>query len=69
MLSRDSEEAISVFEVPLAPTGDSNEFRTQNTSSEDWERRNVVERTQDAVHVYCDLMNVRHGTLGVAADP
>ncbi|KAI6380853.1 hypothetical protein MCOR25_001522 [Pyricularia grisea] len=68
MSSQYSEEALSVFEVPLAPTGEGNEFRTQNTSSEDWERRNVVERTQDAVHVYCDLMDVRHGTLGAAAD-
>ncbi|TLD03659.1 uncharacterized protein PgNI_11876 [Pyricularia grisea] len=68
MSSQYSEEALSVFEVPLAPIGEGNEFRTQNTSSEDWERRNVVERTQDAVHVYCDLMDVRHGTLGAAAD-
>lgn len=41
-----------------------NEFRTQNASPQDWERRNVIERTQDAVHIYCDLMDVKHGTLG-----
>lgn len=69
MLSRDSEEDLSVLDVPLAPTGDGNEFRTQNTSSENWEQRNAVERTQDAVHVYCDLTDVRHDTPDVAADP
>ncbi|TLS24928.1 hypothetical protein PpBr36_08863, partial [Pyricularia pennisetigena] len=68
MSGQDSEEALSVFQVPLAPTGRGNEFRTQNISPEDWERRNVVERTQDAFHVYCDLMDVKHGTFGAAAD-
>lgn len=65
MSDGDNEDALSVFQVTLAPAADAdNGFRTKNSSPEDWERRNVIERTQDSVHVYCDLMDVRHGTLG-----
>lgn len=68
MSSQDSDRALSSFPVVLGTVGGGNEFRTQNASPQDWERRNVIERTDDAVHIYCDLMDVRHGTLGPAGD-
>lgn len=41
----------------------------QNASStKDWERHNIIERTGDAVHIYCDLLSVQHGNLGNDAD-
>ncbi|KAK6212247.1 hypothetical protein LQW54_005378 [Pestalotiopsis sp. IQ-011] len=64
MISEDSDRALSSFPVVLGTVGGGNEFRTQNASPQDWERRNVIERTQDAIHIYCDLMDVKHGTLG-----
>ena len=37
-------------------------FRTQNASINDWERRNVIERTRGNIHTHIDLMEVSHGT-------
>ncbi|KAF3024191.1 hypothetical protein E8E14_009907 [Neopestalotiopsis sp. 37M] len=64
----DSEQPLASFPVELGAVGKGSEFRTQNASNEDWERRNVIERTRTGIHVYCDLMDVRHGTLGLASD-
>lgn len=60
----DEEEPLGTFEVPLELSSEGDEFHTQNASPRDYERRNVIERTQGAVHIYCDLMDVKHGNLG-----
>ncbi|KAI1505743.1 hypothetical protein F5X99DRAFT_367584 [Biscogniauxia marginata] len=64
MTSLDTEEALSSLDIPLDPAGEDDEFHTENVSREDWERRNIIERTQNSIHIYCDLMEVTHGTLG-----
>ncbi|ROV96754.1 hypothetical protein VSDG_05533 [Cytospora chrysosperma] len=60
----DDEEPLSSFEVALELSSEGNEFHTLNASPNDYERRNVIERTQGSVHIYCDLMDVKHGNLG-----
>jgi hypothetical protein len=40
----------------------------RNEHPEDWERDNVIERTDGGVKAFCDLMIVRHGTLGAEED-
>lgn len=64
MSSLDDEEPLGSFEVPLELSSQGDEFHTLNDSPEDYERRNVIERTEGAVHIYCDLMDVKHGSMG-----
>lgn len=65
MSSIHHDEPLSVLEIPLEFSGEGSEFRTQNRPGQDWERRDVIERADehDAIHVYCDLMDVKHGTF------
>ncbi|ROW06292.1 hypothetical protein VPNG_08110 [Cytospora leucostoma] len=64
----DEEEPLSSLEVPLDLSSEGDEFHTLNASPNDYERRNVIERTQGSVHIYCDLMDVKHGNLGTDED-
>ncbi|EEU37840.1 uncharacterized protein NECHADRAFT_98072 [Fusarium vanettenii 77-13-4] len=43
-------------------------FRTENASSQDWERRNVIERTRGSIHTRVELLEVTHGTLDEYGD-
>ncbi|WYZ45671.1 hypothetical protein EsH8_VIII_000987 [Colletotrichum jinshuiense] len=58
-----SEPLISL-DVPLGEyvVGEDSTFRTENVSTEDWERRNIIERTQGNIHTYVELTDVTHGT-------
>ncbi|KAF3798290.1 hypothetical protein GCG54_00015271 [Colletotrichum gloeosporioides] len=60
----DDDEPLVGLDVPLgdAVIGEDSTFRTTNDSSDDWERRNVIERTQGSIHTRVDLMDVVHGT-------
>lgn len=64
----DDEEPLGSYEVPLELSSEGDEFHTLNESSEDYERRNVIERTEGSVHIYCDLMDVKHGNMGAKED-
>ncbi|KAJ4385284.1 hypothetical protein N0V93_010345 [Gnomoniopsis smithogilvyi] len=64
MLLFDDEEPLSSYEVPLQLSSTGEEFHTLNASPEDYERGNVIERTEGSIHIYCDLMDVKHGNLG-----
>ncbi|OQV00761.1 hypothetical protein CLAIMM_06219 [Cladophialophora immunda] len=64
MSAHDGEEALRSFDVPLFIEGDDeNAFHTQNSSMSDYERANVIERTQGDIHTRCELLDVIHGTL------
>jgi hypothetical protein len=52
----------------LQPVGEGDELRTLNEGPDDWERDNVIERTDGSIKVFCDLMRVTHGTLGSEKD-
>lgn len=71
MSSSDLDEPLLSIDVPLDVCGQGNEFHTLNDSPFDWERSNVIERTEDAIHIFCDLMVVKHGSRGeeAALDP
>lgn len=60
----DDEEPLLALEVPLgdAVPGEDDTFRTENASVDDWERRNVIERTRGNIHSRVELLEVRHGT-------
>ncbi|KAM0256053.1 hypothetical protein ACHAQJ_005252 [Trichoderma viride] len=64
MLIEDEDEPLLALETPLqdAIVGEEDTFRTENASINDWERRNVIERTQGSIHARVDLMEVIHGT-------
>lgn len=64
----DEEEPLNSFEVALDVSNEGDEFHTLNASPNDYERRNIIERTQGSVHIYCDLMDVKHGNLGSDAN-
>lgn len=59
------EKPLRSLEVPLFVEGTDGDgfLRTQNASTIDYERRNVIERTKGAVHVRCDLIDVIHGSF------
>jgi hypothetical protein len=59
----DEDEPLLALETPLhdAIVGEDDTFRTENASVNDWERRNVIERTQGNIHARVDLMEVIHG--------
>ncbi|KAK4076778.1 uncharacterized protein Triagg1_4381 [Trichoderma aggressivum f. europaeum] len=67
---RDDDEPLLALETPLHDivTGEDDTFRTENASVNDWERRNVIERTRGNIHVRVDLMEVIHGTYENDAD-
>lgn len=58
-------EPLLSMRIPLPISGEENdgEFHTQNASNDDWERRNIIERTHDVIHIRCDLVEVVHGWL------
>ncbi|RSM06188.1 hypothetical protein CEP52_005864 [Fusarium oligoseptatum] len=64
------DEPALVFEEPLGDivVGEDSTFRTENASSEDWERRNVIERTRGSIHTRVELLEVTHGTLDEDGD-
>ncbi|KAL7946912.1 hypothetical protein V8C42DRAFT_297802 [Trichoderma barbatum] len=64
LLQKDDDEPLLALEIPLHDiiTGEDDTFRTQNASMNDWERRNVIERTRGSIHIRVDLMEVTHGT-------
>ncbi|KKP06333.1 hypothetical protein THAR02_01578 [Trichoderma harzianum] len=64
LLQKDDNEPLLALETPLHDiiTGEDDTFRTENASVNDWERRNVIERTRGNIHVRVDLMEVIHGT-------
>ncbi|KAK4062379.1 hypothetical protein Trihar35433_9200 [Trichoderma harzianum] len=64
LLQKDDDEPLLALETPLHDiiTGEDDTFRTENASLNDWERRNVIERTRGNIHVRVDLMEVIHGT-------
>lgn len=64
----EADEPLSSFGLSLSPGEIDSEFRTQNASPEDFERRNVIERTQTAIDIRCDLMEVSHGWLQESRD-
>jgi hypothetical protein len=58
------EEPLRYLDIPLFVEGDEeNAFHTQNSSMSDYERHNVIERTQGAIHTRCELIDVIHGSL------
>lgn len=59
------EKPLRSLQVPLFLEGNEEDgfLRTQNASTIDYERRNVIERTRGAVHIRCDLIDVIHGSL------
>jgi hypothetical protein len=63
------DDPLSSLEISLSPiaTG-SDEFRTQNASAEDFERRSVIQRTHTAIDIRCDLMEVSHGWMRQPGD-
>lgn len=62
--AEDTDMSLLVLEVPLDEkvVGDDDTFRTQNASANDWERRNVIERTRGNIHTRIELLDVIHGT-------
>lgn len=66
----DDDEPLLALETPLHDTiiGEDDTFRTENASVNDWERRNVMERTRGNIHVRVDLMEVIHGTYDSDGD-
>lgn len=48
----ETDEALFEVDVALgeAIVGEDDTFRTQNASLNDWERRNVIERTRGNIH-------------------
>lgn len=55
------------IEIELQPKGSGNEFRTQGLPGE-VARRDVISRTGGPFGVFCDLLEVSHGTLGTTAE-
>ncbi|KAK3294204.1 ankyrin repeat-containing domain protein [Chaetomium fimeti] len=64
----ETDEPISSLDISLSPAAIDSELRTQNASPDDFERRNIIERTQTAVEIRCDLMEVTHGWMGQSGD-
>lgn len=66
----DNDEPALVLEEPLQDmvVGEDSTFRTENASSQDWERRNVIERTRGSIHTHVELLEVTHGTLDEDGD-
>ncbi|KAL7935739.1 hypothetical protein V8C35DRAFT_298131 [Trichoderma chlorosporum] len=67
---QEDDEPLLALETPLGDIiiGEDDTFRTQNASINDWERRNVIERTRGNVHVRVELMEVIHGTYDSDGD-
>lgn len=65
-IGEDKEEALFEADASLDEviSGEDSTFRTENASSSDFERRNVVERTGGNVHIQLQLLEVRHGKYG-----
>ncbi|KAL2694937.1 hypothetical protein Neosp_001526 [[Neocosmospora] mangrovei] len=65
-----ADEPALVLEEPLQDivVGEDSTFRTENASSHDWERRNVIERTRGSIHTRVELLEVTHGTLDEYGD-
>ncbi|GJC81095.1 hypothetical protein ColLi_03933 [Colletotrichum liriopes] len=65
-MNEGNDDPLTSLDVVMgdAVIGEDSTFRTQNTSSEDWERRRVIERIQGSIHTYVDLMDVCHGRYG-----
>lgn len=65
-MGEDKEEALFEADASLDEviSGEDSTFRTENASSSDFERRNVVERTGGNVHIQLQLLEVRHGKYG-----
>ncbi|GKT95990.1 hypothetical protein Ct61P_13840 [Colletotrichum tofieldiae] len=65
-MNEGNDDPLTSLDVVMddAVIGEDSTFRTQNTSSEDWERRRVIERIQGSIHTYVDLMDVCHGKYG-----
>ncbi|KAL6912634.1 hypothetical protein ACHAPO_012040 [Fusarium lateritium] len=53
------------LEVPLEylVVGEDDTVHTENASLEDWERRNIIERTDGNIHTRVELLSVSHGTF------
>lgn len=64
-IEEEEDEPLLGLDVALgeAIVGEDDTFRTQNASLEDWERRNVIERTRGNIHTRVELIDVAHGTL------
>lgn len=58
-------DPLRSLEVPLFVGGNDEDgfLRTQNASTVDYERHNVIERTTGAIHIRCDLIDVVHGSF------
>ncbi|KAM0419065.1 hypothetical protein ACHAPT_012004 [Fusarium lateritium] len=59
------DESLLVLDEALQDivVGEDSTFRTENASPNDWERRNVIERTRGSIHTRVELLEVTHGTL------
>ncbi|KAK2041786.1 hypothetical protein LZ31DRAFT_556584 [Colletotrichum somersetense] len=66
----DDDKPLATFEMLLSDVviGEDSTFRTQNLSIDDWERRNIIERTQGNIHIRVELMDVVHGTYDDTGD-
>ncbi|KAK2055745.1 hypothetical protein LY76DRAFT_595761 [Colletotrichum caudatum] len=66
----DDDKPLATFEMLLSDVviGEDSTFRTQNLSIDDWERRNIIERTQGNIHIRVELMDVEHGTYDDTGD-
>ncbi|KAK3688017.1 hypothetical protein B0T22DRAFT_511190 [Podospora appendiculata] len=62
-------ECLRTLDIPLFVEGDDESaLRTQNLSMSDYERNNVIERNQGAIHTRCELLDVIHGSFSEAKD-
>lgn len=64
-LELSDEKPLRSLEVPLFVKANEEDgfLRTQNASTIDYERHNVIERTTGAIHIRCDLIDVVHGSF------
>lgn len=62
-IGENEEQPLFEVDTPLDEVinGEDSTFRTENASSSDFERKNVVERTGGNVHIQLQLLDVRHG--------
>ncbi|ENH71718.1 hypothetical protein FOC1_g10003962 [Fusarium oxysporum f. sp. cubense race 1] len=65
-----ADEPLLIFETPLEHqvVGEDDTVRTENASMSDWERRNIIERTNGSIHTRAELLSVSHGSYSEGED-